>query len=237
MHHTPAAAASTNESARTYESSGQAAQAQGAQPNVNLIAQQDPVVAAKIAERAAAIDNDLKTQLQSFIAQPPANASPAALAAAQSALTALTAAQLNHAVAQLDPRAIALSIPLPFFGNREPARIVISREKPESKEPLDADNFHIAFVLDTKNVGTVAVDMQTSGRAVNVAVKSETPRYAAAFKVKLDQLGGRLERMRYNVVSLQSEVVSRAGATVTTPVSPAASEPEEEPASGLDIRA
>ncbi len=207
------------------------------QPDLTTIARQDPVVAGRIAERTAAIDYDLKTQLQSFVAQPPPNASPASLAAAQSALAALTAAQLNNAVAQIDPRALTISIPLPFMGNKDPARITISREKPQSKERLDADNFHIAFVLDTKNVGTVAVDLQTAGRAVNVSVKSETPRYAAAFKSKLDQLGGRLEQMRYNVLSLESEAVSRAGATVTTAAPPAASAPDDEPASGVDLRA
>ncbi|HXP93506.1 MAG TPA: hypothetical protein VN905_08545 [Candidatus Binatia bacterium] len=216
----------------------QSAQTQGApQPDVTTIARQDPVIAGRIAERTAAIDYDLKTQLQSFIVQPPPNASPASLAAAQNALAALTAAQLNNAVAQLDPRALTISIPLPFMGDKDPARITISREKPQSKEQLDADNFHIAFVLDTKNVGIVAVDLQTAGRAVNVSVKSETPRYAAAFKSKLDQLGGRLEQMRYNVVSLESQAVSRAGATVTTAAPPAANAPDDEPASGLDLRA
>lgn len=215
----------------TPQSAAQAA----TQPDVATIARTDPVAAARIAERSAAIDADLKTQLQSFISQPPPNTSPAAMGAAQTALAALTAAQISNAAGQQDPRAVTISIPLPFMGNGDPARIKISREKPQSKERLDADNFHIAFVLDTKNVGTVAIDLQTVGRAVDLAVKSETPRYAAAFKTMLEQLGGRLEQLHYNVVSLASDVVSRPGATVTTTAAPAAA--DDEPASGLDLRA
>jgi hypothetical protein len=204
-------------------------------PDVATIARQDPAAAAKIVERSAALDFDLKTQLQAFIAQPPPNASPATLAAAQSALTALTAAQLNNAASQQDPRAVTFSIPLPFSGNGEPARVKISREKPNSKDPLDADNFHIAFVLDTKNVGTVAIDLQTVGRAVNLSVKSETPRYAAAFKSHLEQIGGRLETLRYRVVALESDVVARAGATVSTAAPPPVR--DDEPRSGVDLQA
>jgi hypothetical protein len=195
----------------------------------------DTVAAARIAERMTAMDHDLKTVLQSFINEPPPNASPASLAAAQSALTALTAAQLASANQQ-DPRALTITLPLPSMGNGEPAYIKISREKPNSKERLDADNFHIAFVLQTKNVGTVAVDLQTVGRGVNVSVKSETPRYASTFKSNLDELGGRLEQLRYNVVGLETEVVSRAGATITTAAPPPAP-PQDDDARGLDLRA
>jgi hypothetical protein len=205
------------------------------QPDVASVARTDPVAAARIAERSAAIDADLKTQLQSFIAQPPPNTSPAAMGTAQAALAALTAAQISNVAGQQDPRAVTISIPLPFMGNGDPARIKISREKPQNKERLDADNFHIAFVLDTKNVGTVAIDLQTVGRAVDLAVKSETPRYAAAFKTMLEQLGGRLEHLHYNVVSLASDVVSRPGATVTTAAPPPPV--DDEPASGVDLRA
>jgi len=205
------------------------------QPDVASVARTDPVAAARIAERSAAIDADLKTQLQSFIAQPPPNTSPAAMGTAQAALAALTAAQISNVAGQQDPRAVTISIPLPFMGNGDPARIKISREKPQNKERLDADNFHIAFVLDTKNVGTVAIDLQTVGRAVDLAVKSETPRYAAAFKTMLEQLGGRLEQLHYNVVSLASDVVSRPGATVTTAAPPPPV--DDEPASGVDLRA
>jgi len=192
--------------------------------------------AAKAAERAAAVDYDLKTQLQDFITHPPPAATPVALDAAQSALVALTAAQLSSAV-QSDPRALAITLPLPFTKDGTPARIVISREKPESAERLDEDNFHIAFVLDTKNVGTVAIDLQTVGRAVSVSVKSETRPYAAAFDAMLGQLGGRLEQLRYTVVSLESEVVSRAAATVSSALGPAPRPPDDTPAGGVDLRA
>jgi hypothetical protein len=238
------AAAATGPAANAASAGGASATAASsdAQDDESLGSQVDVTVGnntialARIAERLTAMDHDLKVQLQSFISDPPPNAGAASLAAAQTALAVLTAAQLANMAAQQDPRALTITLPLPFMGNGEPAHIKISREKPESDEQLDADNFHIAFILQTKNVGTVAVDLQTVGRGVNVAVKSETPRYAAAFKAMLDDLGGRLENLRYNVVGLESEVVSRAGETITT-AAPAPPPPQDDDASGLDLRA
>jgi hypothetical protein len=178
-------------------------------------AQADTATQARVAERATAMEYDLKTVLQSFISQPPPGAAPASLAAAHAALAAVTAAQLGVATAQTDPRVLALEIPLPFTANGSPAKIMVSRDKPDGEGPITADNFHIAFVLDTKNVGTVAIDLMTVGREVSVSVKSETPRYAAAFGSKLEELGKRLGQLRYNVSSMESGIVSRAGATTT----------------------
>ena len=41
------------------------------------------------------------------------------------------------------------------------AQIAVDRDAPEQPAPqLDGDNFHIAFILDTQNLGTVAVDLR-----------------------------------------------------------------------------
>ena len=169
--------------------------------------------AASIVQRAVALAHDLKTQLQSFLESPPPG-SAAAVDAAQTALTAVTANQVNAAlVAQQNPSQIALALPLPFSGTR-PAQITIARDAPEGGRPLDGDNFHIGFILDTQHLGTVALDLQTVGRTVNVKLQAESELYAGPFARSLDALGTRLKALRYNVAAMQAGVAPRGRAPV-----------------------
>ncbi len=128
-----------------------------------------PVVAlAQAAERGAALSADLKTQLLAVINAPPAGSEEGALVpAASSALSAITAVQMNAAQAMsANPQTMAFTLPMWLGNGYSQAHIAIDRDAPEpGNRSLDGDNFHIAFVLDTKNLGTVTVDLQTVGRA------------------------------------------------------------------------
>lgn len=165
---------------------------------------------AHAAERQAAITQDLKSTLLSLVASPPGGATPQLTQAITQTLTALTAMQFNAlAGAQHDPNTIALSIPMVFFDGGQSASVRIFRDAPKSKgQRMDADNFHIAFVLDTQALGTVAIDLETVGRAVKVAVKTDRASAVEPFNTSLADLRARLEHLRYNVTSTQAEMVS-----------------------------
>ena len=182
-----------------------------------------PVVAlAQIAERGAAVAFDLKTQLFSVINAPPAGAEEAGelVPAASSALTAITAVQMNAAQAMnAAPQTMSFTLPMWLGSSYAQARIAIDRDAPEQdgSRALDGSNFHIAFVLDTKHLGTVTVDLQTVGRAFSLAVKAESELSAKRFGDSLDRLTGRLETLRYRVNSAEATVAARGSAVAATP--------------------
>ncbi|MGH6995361.1 MAG: hypothetical protein ACREES_06670, partial [Stellaceae bacterium] len=126
-------------------------------------APQDPTVsAAQVAERTAAANADLKTQLIGALASPQAEAAlgEAGVAVARNALTALVATQLNALVAQqAQPGTWTFTVPIAIEQQIYPAKIEISRDKESERKEISNDDFHIVFILDTKRLGTVAVDV------------------------------------------------------------------------------
>jgi hypothetical protein len=193
-----------------------------------------PVIAlAQIAERGAAVSFDLKSQLFSLINAPPAGAEEAGelVPAAASALTAVTAVQMNAAQAMnATPQTMSFTLPMWLGSSYAQARIAIDRDAPEQdgNRALDGSNFHIAFVLDTKHLGTVTIDLQTVGRAFSLAVKAESELSAKRFGDSLDRLTNRLETLRYRVNSAEASVAARGSAATTAPASPAAEAPADD---------
>jgi hypothetical protein len=165
-------------------------------------------VAATAAERTAAMDYDVKSAILAMINSPSeANNSPAIAGALHDALTATTALQLNVLNAQAtDPRAVTIPLPAYFREGGEPAMLRISRDTPNGKNKMDADNFHIAFVLDTKTLGTVAIDVQTVGRVVSVDVKTQATTAADRLRSTLGDLRLRLEQLHYRVAAIAADV-------------------------------
>jgi hypothetical protein len=173
-----------------------------------------PVVAlAQVAERGAAMTVDLKTQLLALINAPgSAEAGDDLIPAAATALSAITAVQMNAAQAMAtSPQTMAFTLPMWLGSGYAQAQIAIDREAPEphAGRALDGDNFHIAFVLDTKHLGTVTVDLQTVGRAFSLAVKTESEGSAKRFGDALGRLTHRLESLRYRVNSAEAGVAAR----------------------------
>jgi hypothetical protein len=107
----------------------------------------------------------------------------------------------------------------------------ISRDAEKRSEKLDADNFHVAFVLDTANLGTVAIDLQSAGRSVKIDVKTQRESAAGTFSATLDSLRSRLEDLRYRVASVTSKALDAASAAPKPAVKAA------KPDDGLDLRA
>jgi hypothetical protein len=192
------------------------------------------VALAQIAERGAAMSVDLKTQLLALINAPPAGAenAEALLPAASSALTAITAVQVNAAQAMnISPQTMAFTLPMWLGSGYAQARIAIDRDAPEpnAHRSLDGDNFHIAFVLDTKHLGTVTVDLQTVGRAFSLAVKAESEGTAKRFGEAISRLTDRLQTLRYRVNSAEATVAPRGSPEALTGAAvPVAAAPEDD---------
>ncbi len=183
--------------------------------------------AAQAAERAAAMEYDVKSAILAMITSASRDGSPQIAGALRDALTATTALQLNVLSSQSnDPRTIAIPLPAYFYEGGEPVQLRISRDAPNGKNAMDADNFHIAFILDTKSLGTVAIDVQTVGRAVSVDVKTQATLAADRFRTTLNDLRSRLEGLRYRISSIGAGVASPSGSVAS------ASEAAQSPASG-----
>jgi hypothetical protein len=166
-------------------------------------------VAARVVERSANADHDLKTLVLSLLRNPPAGRTATLMQALNETVIALTGTQLNVLSANLqNPDTITLPLPAYFYEGGKPAYLRISRDGKSASQRLDADNFHVAFVLDTANLGTVAIDMQTSGRAVKVDVKTEGSAAAATFSGTLDALRTRLEKLKYRIASATASVLN-----------------------------
>jgi hypothetical protein len=180
----------------------------------------------------AALDFDLKTQLlaSSASSDPGRAAAPALERAVVGALTALTAVQLGAAAALAsNPDGLAFSLPIALPDGSARAHIRISPDAPERRgAPLDGDNFHIAFVLETRHLGTVAIELMTVGRAVTCSVKTEAALAQRAFAEALGGLTARLRSLNYTVAKADA-VVAPAAAALSAEDAP---EPSAAPAAG-----
>ncbi len=118
----------------------------------------------------------------------------------------MVASQLSAIIAQQSqPGTWSFTVPIMLGQQMYPARIAVSRDKPEGQaEKITGDDFHIAFILDTKRLGTIAIDLHAVQRSVSVSVRTERPSAATTFKSALAKLGKRLEDMRYNVKALEA---------------------------------
>jgi hypothetical protein len=176
--------------------------------------------AERIAVVRAALDYDLKSQLLTVAAERAAGTDSAGPKAAgfdravAGVLSAITALQLNAAsTLNASPDGLAFSVPMALPDGFANAQVRIDRDAPNGrKTPLDGDNFHIAFVLETRHLGTVAIDVMTVGRAVTLSVKTEAVLAQRVFAGALERLSARLESLRYRVVKADAAVAPPAAA-------------------------
>ena len=207
-------ASGSNENATTTDSgapASPAAAAPAALAPAGLAPAPPTLAAAHTLIAAAALDHDLKTTLQTLLITPMAGTEATPAAAIQTALTALTGVQLDVAntLAQI-PQQVTFTIPLPLVHPDAQVRVTIDRKRHDDlTQAIDGDNFHIAFILTTKHLGTVTIDLRTVGRAVNVGVHTEAELAAQTFGGALVRLKNRLESLRYNVTSIESGVAPR----------------------------
>lgn len=212
-------------------SAPQAAQTQTAKDDTPQVP--TTLVSARVAERAAAVSHDLKSVVLSLLRDPPADRTPAMTQALSEALITLTGVQVNAlSSAQQNPGTFTLTLPVYYREGGKPAQIHISSDAESRAAKLDADNFHVAFVLDTAHLGTVAIDLQTTGRTVKVDVKTENAPAAKRFSETLDSLRGRLEQLRYRVASAVAGALPRASHGTAT-----VQQPKVAGTPGLDLRA
>ena len=188
---------------------------------------------AHAAERSAAAEHDLKSLVLSLIRDPQIVRTPTLTQALNETLVTLTGTQLNALAANAqDPGSIAIALPAFYHEGGKPAYIRIGRDAQSRASKLDADNFHVAFVLDTANLGTVAIDLESTGRAVKVNVKTEQPAAAARFSDSLSSLRSRLEDLRYRVTSASAQALKRE-----KPPSPAPRPAQTHTDTRLDLQA
>jgi hypothetical protein len=208
-------------------------------PAVAILAAELPGSQARAVERAVSIESDLKTVLLALTQSTTEGAPPALASAVNDALVAITAAQLNVLLTNAnDASAMSIAIPVFFREGGRAAQIRIARDAPGRKSKLDADNFHIGFVLDTQSLGTVAIDLETVGRSVKLDVKTEQTHAANRFSDALGELRTRLEGLRYRVASARAGVLASTNARSLPEVTPAASLPEAiAPSDRWDIKA
>jgi hypothetical protein len=213
--------------------------AQPQQPSLPAAATPSPAVAAHVAERTVALQYDLKAAIASLAQTSPRGAPPELAPALAQAITTVTAVQLNVLNAQNnDPSTIVIPLPAFYHENGRPAQLRISRDAPNGSGKLDADNFHIAFVLDTHSLGTVAVDVQTASRAVSVSVKTEELAAAGRFRESLDDLRGRLEQLHYRVANVSAGVAPQPrGAAGDSPARDSVEAAPDRAPSNVDLRA
>ena len=211
-------AASSNSATESESAPAMPAEPTLAEPLATPPAAPLPVVAlAQIVERTAALGASLKTQLVALVNGPPAGAGEDVTPAAASALAAVTSVQLSAAQNQVAiPQTMQFVLPMWLGSGYAQAQIAVDRDAPEQRgAPLDGDNFHIAFVLDTQHIGTVAIDLVSVGRAFSLAVKTENSATAERFAGAMSRLTERLSSLRYTVNSAEAHV-----APPTAPVTP-----------------
>ena len=191
-------------------------------------------VEAHVAERMVALDHDVKTAILALIENPPNGATPQVLTALRQALTATNSLQLNVLAGKTNDASV-VTIPLPayFYEGGKPAQIQISRDAPHGKNAMDADNFHVAFILDTKSLGTVAIDLQAVGRSLTIDVKTQATNFADRFRGTFNDLRSRFEQLHYRVAAIGAGVAPGTAAASAPPPERAA----ESNSSKLDMRA
>jgi len=171
----------------------------------------------------AALDYDLKTQLLAVAAGRAGATDPAAPnagldRAVAGALSAITALQLNAAsTLSAHPEGLTFTLPVALPGGFAQAHVRVDRDAPNGRKiPLDGDNFHIAFVLETRHLGTVAIDVVTVGRTVTLSVKTEAVVAQRVFASALSRLSARLESLRYRVAKADAAVAPPAAAEASS---------------------
>jgi hypothetical protein len=206
-----------------------------AQTSSDPIAQLPPSAAAAAVERLAALQGDVKTAIAALVDNPPAGAPPELASALTETLSTITGLQLNALAAQnAAPQSISIALPVFYRDGGSPVQLRIDRDAPGGGA-LDPDNFHIAFVLDTASLGTVAIDLQTVGRTVSINVKTEGAPATDRFRSTLDDLRGRLTSLRYTVASIAADVAAHRR-YAPAPAPEAAPEPQQR-SSAFDRRA
>lgn len=194
------------------------------------------VGAARMAVARESMALNLKTHLMALLAD--GTGDGRARAALQQALTAVTAAQIQTLSLQDGtPQTLVIPLPLPFPQGGQQAYLRIARDGRRPGEPLSAESFHVALVLETRHHGTVAVELSCAERAVSVDVKAEREAAAAAFRRALPDLGARLERLAYRVARMDASVALVRGAADATQAIDAPAAASSESARGLDLRA
>lgn len=170
-----------------------------------------PEAAAQAVERTVAVSGELKVVMLSLLHDAPRGMTAPLAQAIGNAIAATTALQLNVLEAKTaDPGSISIPLPAYFYEGGKPAQLRISRDPKNAGARMDGDNFSVSFVLDTKTLGTVAIDVRTASRAVTIDVKTERAAAAHRFRETLPQLRGRLEELRYRVASVAADVVRAA---------------------------
>lgn len=158
------------------------------------------------------VSQDIKSALIALARDPQSAAIPGAASALNDAVTAIAAAQVHvlAANAAADPRTLVLPLPVFFREGGAATQLRIGRDAPGSKKAMNADNFTLGFLLDTKTLGTVAIEIETSGRAVSVKVKTERDGAASRFRDAFGVLRDRFEALRYRVATMQAAVAARS---------------------------
>jgi hypothetical protein len=195
----------------------------------------------RVAVARATLDSDLKTQLFALVADSDAQAAtaePASLnAVLAGALTAISAVQLNTAATlAANPDGFGFTLPVALPDGYAQAHVRIDRDRGGKSESFDGDNFHIAFVLETRHLGTIGIDVVTVGRAVTVSVKTEAARAQQTFGAALRDLTSRLETLRYRVVKTDA-VIAPPAAVADAAKEPAAAAASPDPARLVDTDA
>ncbi len=184
-----------------------AANLAAAAPSVASPAREAAVVSAQ-----SALNQDIKSTLIALAQDPQSAALPGAANALGDAVTAISAAQMHllAANASADPRTLVVPLPVFFREGGAATQLRVGRDAPGTKKAMDADNFTLGFLLDTKTLGTVAIEVETSGRAVSVKVKTERDGAAKRFRESFGILRDRFESLRYRVAGMNAAVAARA---------------------------
>ena len=183
--------------------------AQSVAPSVPTIA--SPAHEAAVITAESALGQDIKSALITLARDPQSAAIPGAAAALNDAATVISAAQVHFLAANAaDPRTLVVPLPIFFREGGAPTQLRVGRDAPGSKKTMDADNFTLGFLLDTKSMGTVAIEIETSGRAVSVKVKTERDGAANRFRQGFGALRDRFEALRYRVATMQAAVAARS---------------------------
>ena len=238
--HAPGALASTLETASAPPLPDAARVVAAMQRPGEIVAPPVPTVASPAHEAAVVaaqnvLNQDVKSALIALARDPQSAASPGAANALGDAVTAIAAAQVHvlAANAAADPRTLVVPLPVFFREGGSATQLRIGRDAPGSKNAMNADNFTLGFLLDTKTLGTVAIEIETSGRAVSVKVKTERDGAAKRFREGFDALRDRFEALRYRVATMQAAVAARS-----MPPGPGKARPEgAAPRSHLDAHA
>ncbi len=183
---------------------------EGVLPAATVVA--TPAHEAAVLSAQSTLNQDVKSALVALAQDPQSASVPGAANVLGEAVTAITAAQIHLLAANVnaDPRTLIVPLPVFFRDGGSPTQLRIGRDAPGSKKAMDADNFTLGFLLDTKTLGTVAIEVETSGRAVSVKVKTERDGAAKRFRDAFGVLRDRFESLRYRVAGMNAAVAARS---------------------------